>query len=160
VVAHLLWGQAVGGSNPPSPTMGADPRAAIVAANEETFRAWNAHDADAVAAVFAEDAEIVDVTAGQVHRGRDGIRANAAAILAAFSDLRLERQMLLVDAHTNADQWIMTGTHDGTYLGIEPTGRRVEVRGATFSEFGPDGLVVRDTNFIDVGSLLAQLGAV
>ena len=86
MVAHLLWGQAVGGSNPPSPTMGAELRAAIVAANEETFRAWNAHDADAVAAVFADDAEIVDVMAGQVHQGRNAIRANAAAILAAFSD--------------------------------------------------------------------------
>jgi steroid delta-isomerase-like uncharacterized protein len=137
--------------------MGADLRAAIVAANEETFRAWNAHDADAVAAVFAEDAEIVDVMAGQVHRGREAIRANAAAILAAFSDFRLERRMLLIDGSTNSDQWVMTGTHDGPYLGLEPTGRRVEVRGATFSEFGPDGLVVRDTNYIDIGKLLSQL---
>ena len=87
MVAHLLWGQAVGGSNPPSPTMGADLRAAIVA----------------------------------------------------------------------VDQCVMTGTHGGTFLGLEPTGRRVKVRGATCSEFGPDGLVVGDTNYIDVGSLLSQL---
>jgi steroid delta-isomerase-like uncharacterized protein len=133
-------------------------RAAILGANQETFRAWNAHDADAVAAVFAEDAEIVDVTAGQVIRGREVIRAHAATILAAFPDFRLERAMLLIDAATNADQWIMHGTHSGPYLGIEPTGRTVEVRGATFSEFGPDGLVIRDTNYIDVGSLVAQLG--
>jgi steroid delta-isomerase-like uncharacterized protein len=157
VVAHLLWGQAVGGSNPPSPTMGGELHAAILAANEETFRAWNAHDADAVAAVFAENAEIVDVAAGQVVRGRAAIREHAAAILAAFPDFHLERRMLLIDENTNADQWVMSGTHRGAYLGIEATGRRVEVRGATFSEFGPDGLVIRDTNYIDVGSLLTQL---
>jgi hypothetical protein len=69
VVAHLLWGQAVGGSNPPSPTVTADLRAAILGANEETFRAWNAHDADALAAVFADDAELADVMAGHVIRG-------------------------------------------------------------------------------------------
>ena len=52
----------------------------------------------------------------------------------------------------------MTGTHTGDYLGIAPTGRGVEVRGATFSEFGDDGLVVRDTHYVDVASLLRQLG--
>jgi steroid delta-isomerase-like uncharacterized protein len=133
-------------------------REVILAANEETFRAWNAHDPGAVAAVFADDAEILDVMAGQVARGRAAIRDNAAAILAAFPDFRLERRMLLIDGNTNADQWTMSGTHRGEYLGSAPTGRWVEVRGSTFSEFGDDGLVARDTNYIDVPSLLAQLG--
>jgi len=35
-------------------------RSAIDAANEATCAAWNAHDADAVAAVFADDAVVVD----------------------------------------------------------------------------------------------------
>ncbi|MGH9025774.1 MAG: ester cyclase [Acidimicrobiia bacterium] len=138
--------------------MSPDVRAVILGANEETFRAWNEHDPDAVAAVFAEDAEIVDVMAGQVVRGRSAIRENAATILAAFPDLSLERSMLLIDGETNADQWVMSGTHQGSYLGFGPTGRQVEIRGATFSEFGPHGLVTRDTNYIDVGSLLSQLG--
>jgi len=34
-------------------------RSAIVAANEATYAAWNAHDADAVAAVLADDAVVV-----------------------------------------------------------------------------------------------------
>ena len=131
-------------------------REQILAANQATFDAWNAHDADAVAAIFAEDAEIVDVAADSVLRGRGAIREYAAALLAGFPDFRLERRMLLIDEATNSDQWIMTGTHTGDYLGIAPTGRRVEVRGATFSEFGDDGLVVRDTHY--VGALLRQLG--
>ncbi len=32
-------------------------RQTILAANDATYAAWNAHDADAVAAVFAPDAE-------------------------------------------------------------------------------------------------------
>jgi steroid delta-isomerase-like uncharacterized protein len=132
-------------------------RKAIVTANDATFRAWNAHDPDAVAAVFAEDAEIVDVMTGEAITGRNAIRAQAAARFVAFPDFRLERRMLLVDGTTNADQWVMTGTHEGEFLGLAPTGRRVEVAGATFSEFGTDGLVVRDTHYIDVGALLRQL---
>jgi steroid delta-isomerase-like uncharacterized protein len=130
----------------------------ILAANEATFGAWNAHDADAVAAVFAEDAELVDAATGDVVRGRAAIRARTAALFAAFPDLRLERRMLLIDARTNADQWVMTGTHRGAYLGLAPSGRRFELRGATFSEFDGAGLVVRDTNYVDARSLLVQLG--
>ena len=57
----------------------------------------------------------------------------------------------------NADEWTLTGTHLGEYFGIAPTGRRIEVDGATFSRFGADGLVVHDTNYIDVAGLLNQL---
>jgi steroid delta-isomerase-like uncharacterized protein len=132
-------------------------RSIIVAANEATFAAWNTHDADAVAAIFAEDAEIVDVMTGETIKGRVAIREQAAARFAAFPDFRLERRVLLVDGATNADQWVMTGTHEGEFLGLAPTGRRVEVAGATFSEFAEDGLVTRDTHYIDVGALLRQL---
>jgi steroid delta-isomerase-like uncharacterized protein len=132
-------------------------RETILAANQATFDAWNAHDPDAVAAIFAEDAEILDVMTGETITGRDAIREQAAARFAAFPDFRLERRMLLIDGATNADRWVMTGTHTGEFLGLAPTGRRVEVAGATFSEFGDDGLVTRDTHYVDVGALLRQL---
>jgi steroid delta-isomerase-like uncharacterized protein len=131
----------------------------ILAANEETFRAWNAHDPDAVAAVFAEDAEIVDALTGTVVQGRKAIRERTAALFAAFPDLRLERRMLLIDGMRNADQWVMNGTHRGSYLGLSPSGRRFELRGATFSEFDERGLVIRDANYVDARSLFAQLTA-
>jgi steroid delta-isomerase-like uncharacterized protein len=136
--------------------MDAPSRAAIVAANEATYVAWNAHDADAVAAVFADDAVVIDSGVGEV-RGRDSIRARVAGMLAGFPDLRLDRKSLLVDDGGNADEWTLTGTHLGEYFGMAPTGRRIEVKGATFSRFGPDGLVVHDTNYIDVQGLLNQL---
>jgi steroid delta-isomerase-like uncharacterized protein len=131
-------------------------REAIVAANEATYAAWNAHDADAVAAVFADDAVVVDTGIGEV-RGREAVRDRVAALLAAFPDLRLTRRSLVVDEAANADEWTLTGTHQGEYLGIAPTGRTIEVHGATFSRFGPDGLVVHDTNYVDVQALLNQL---
>ena len=58
----------------------------------------------------------------------------------------------------NADRWEATGTHSGPFLGMEATGHRIRVEGATFSRFDADGLVVEDVNFWDVGALLAQLG--
>ena len=92
-------------------------------------------------------------------RGREAIRDRAAEVMAAFSDFRLERLVLLIDGDTNADRWRASGTHSGApFLGIEPSGRSFDVEGASFSWFDADGLVVRDIHHWDVPSLLTQLG--
>jgi steroid delta-isomerase-like uncharacterized protein len=130
----------------------------IVEANQATFAAWNAHDADAVAAIFAADAVIRDVGSPDLLRGRDAIRQRAADLLVAFPDFRLRQLDLVVGEDSNADRWEASGTHSGSFLGLDATGNRISVEGATFSRFDSGGLVVEDVNFWDVGALLAQLG--
>jgi steroid delta-isomerase-like uncharacterized protein len=132
----------------------------IVEANRATFAAWNAHDPDAVAAVFAEDATIREVGTPEPVRGRDAIRRRATDMLAAFPDFRLRQLDLVIGESANADRWEVTATHRGPFLGMEATGNRVEVEGATFSRFDRNGLVVEDIHFWDVAALLSQLGAV
>jgi len=125
--------------------------------NDATYAAWNAHDADAVAALFAEDAIVREVGSPLEIRGRDGVRIRARALLTAFPDFHLERIALVIDGERHADRWVMTGTHRGELLGIPPTGRHVRVEGATFTRLGADGLVVEDIHFTDVADLIAQL---
>lgn len=127
--------------------------------NDATYAAWNAHDPDAVAAVFAEDAVLLEAGSPNVLRGRAAIRERAVALLTAFPDFRLERLDLLIDGERHADRWIMTGTHRGPLFGIPATGRSVRVEGATFTRMGAHGLVVEDVHFADMAGLLAQLGA-
>src|SRR5512144_3253847 len=133
--------------------MSIDWRAATLKVNDATYAAWNAHDPDAVAAVFAADA----VTRESV-RGRAAVRERAAAMLTAFPDFRLERLALVIDGDRHADRWVMTGTHQGELFGIPPTGRAVRLEGATFTRLGPDGLVVEDVHHTDFAALMAQLG--
>jgi steroid delta-isomerase-like uncharacterized protein len=130
----------------------------IVEANRATFAAWNAHDPEAVAAVFAPDAVIRDVGSPDVLRGREAVRDRAADLLVAFPDFRLRQLHLVVGENANADRWEATGTHSGPFLGMDATRNRISVEGATFSRFDSTGLVVEDVNFWDVGALLAQLG--
>ena len=137
----------------------ADVRARTLEVNDRTYAAWNAHDADAVAAVFAEDAVVREVGSPQEARGRAAVRARAAALLTAFPDFHLERLELVIDGARHADRWVMTATHRGELFGLPPTGRRVRIEGATFTRLGPDGLVVEDVHFTDLAGLLAQLGA-
>lgn len=133
-------------------------RARTLAVNDATYVAWNAHDADAVAAVFAVDAVVRETGRPDEMRGRAAIRDRAAALLRGFSDFRLERLTLVIDGDAHADRWLMTGIHDGELFGIPPTGRPVRIEGATFTRLGADGLVVEDVHFTDMAGLLAQLG--
>lgn len=126
--------------------------------NHETYAAWNAHDADRVAAIFSESAVLREAGSGMEHRGRDAIRERARVLLAAFPDFRLERVVLVTDGARHADRWIMTGTHDGELFGVAPTGRSVRIEGATFTTLGDDGLVVEDVHYTDNAALAAQLG--
>jgi steroid delta-isomerase-like uncharacterized protein len=135
-----------------------DRRATTIAVNDATYAAWNAHDADAVAAVFAADALLREAGRDEAVHGREAIRARAAALLAAFPDFRLERQVLVIEGDRHADRWVMTGTHRGELFGMPPTGRAVRLEGATFTTLGPDGLVVEDVHFTDYAALMAQLG--
>ena len=126
--------------------------------NDATYAAWNAHDADAVAAVFAEDAVLREAGSPTVLHGRAAIRDRVIALLTAFPDFHLERVDLLIDGARHADRWIMTGTHRGELFGIPPTGRSVRVEGATFTRMGAHGLVIEDIHFVDTTGLLTQLG--
>ena len=135
-----------------------DYRARTLEVNERTYQAWNAHDADAVAAVFADDAVVREVGRDEVARGRAAIRARAAVLLTAFPDFHLERLELVVDGDRHADRWMMTGTHRGELFGLPGTGRSVRIEGATFSRLNADGLVIEDVHLSDFAGLLAQLG--
>ena len=126
--------------------------------NDETYAAWNAHDAERVAAVFADAAVLREAGSGVEHRGREAIRERALALLAAFPDFRLEKIVLVVDGAHHADRWIMTGTHTGELFGIPPTGRTVRIEGATFTTLDAGGLVVEDVHYTDNAALAAQLG--
>jgi ketosteroid isomerase-like protein len=110
-----------------------------VKVNDATHAAWNAHDPDAVAAVFAEDAVLRDVGNPDEVRGRQSIRDRAATLLAGFSDFRLERLDLVIDGDHHADRWVATGNNDGEPFGVPVIGRSVRVEGATFTRMGPDG---------------------
>jgi steroid delta-isomerase-like uncharacterized protein len=135
-----------------------DWRARTLDVNDRTYAAWNAHDPDAVAAVFSADAELFEAGRSEPFRGRAAIRERAQALLTAFPDLTLERVELVIDGERHADRWVMTGTHRGELFGLAPTGRRARVEGATFSRLGADGLVVQDVHFSDTMTLMAQLG--
>jgi steroid delta-isomerase-like uncharacterized protein len=120
--------------------------------------AWNAHDPDGVAACFAEDAELVDVSLPEPMRGREGMRAYATGYVKAFPDLRFETAEPIIGGNLVAMKWKAIGTHAGELRGLPATGRKMVTLGCLMAEIGEDGLLRRAVNSWDTDALRKQLG--
>jgi predicted ester cyclase len=97
-----------------------------LAVAEQYFDAWNAHDADAIAATFAPAGTYSDPQVSGLDGAATG--AYAAGLWESFPDLWFE----LVSAEATPDarvaaQWVMHGTNMGSFVGLPPTGRGVSV---------------------------------
>ena len=133
-------------------------RSRIQEVSDGIYAAWNAHLPEAVAAYYAEDAEIVDATSGIVTTGREALLDVWFGRLIGFPDLALERLALLVEGNTSSDMWILRGTQTGEYDELPASGRAIEISGASMTDYSDQGLVMRDTVYTDVPELLRQLG--
>ena len=133
-------------------------REQIQRSNDDLFAAWNKHDADAVAALYSEDAIMVDVVSGVTTQTRDSICTYARARFSGFPDFRVERSTLVIDGSECASTWLMSGTNNGEYEGLQPTSREVVVAGTAFHQFDYRCLITRDTHYTDVPGYLRQLG--
>jgi predicted ester cyclase len=77
---------------------------------------------------------------GGVQNLPDYIR-NLEAVVEAFPDYHWDLQHLLVDGQWVAAHFIDTGTHLGTFLGVQPTGRRVTTQEFAFYRVAADCIV-------------------
>ena len=132
-------------------------RSTIQQTSDGIYAAWNAHEPVAIASFYNEDAEVID-SSGISTRGRSALVLLWSGRLTGFPDLRLHRTNLVVEGNTSADSWRLHATQTGEYDGLPPSGRRIEIVGASFSEYDERGLVVRDTVYSNVLGLLSQLG--
>jgi steroid delta-isomerase-like uncharacterized protein len=126
---------------------------------ERLVRAWNDHDADAVASCYATDAVSRDVTLAEPLRGRDAIRNAVETYIRAFPDIRFEIRRIACDGDLICEEWRATGTHEGDLMGLPPTNREGTTIGCNVIEVGDDGLIHSETTYWDAAGLYRQLGA-
>ena len=92
------------------------------------------------------------------HCGLESIRLNVHGVRTAFPDLRVEITDLVAEGDRVARRWVATGTHQGDFLGVRPTGRRVRITGMAIDRVAA-GKVAETWLDYDVFGLLRQLGA-
>jgi steroid delta-isomerase-like uncharacterized protein len=122
------------------------------------FAALTKRDLEALASMWHEEV-VEDFVVLGVFRGRAAARAFFAELFAAVPDLEFQTERILEAGGSIAvGQWKIRGTFSGgPFQGIEPTGRRVELRGVDVMEF-EDGLLRRNTIYYDGLSFARQIG--
>jgi steroid delta-isomerase-like uncharacterized protein len=121
------------------------------------FEAMDRRDAPAMASHWREDG-VEDIVPIGVLRGADELRDYFASLFAAIPDARTTVTRLIAGEQSCAVEWRLEGTLSGAPLmGIEPTGKHVEIRGFDLFEL-EDGKLVSNTAYFDGMSLARQIG--
>jgi len=114
-------------------------------------------DLEAIAAGWNEDG-VEELVPTGVLRGREAIVRNLADIFAAMPDCETTLTRLVAGDTQAAAEWRMEGTFSGiAYQGLEPTGKRVEIRGFELFEI-EDGLIASTTVYYDSMDFARQIG--
>ena len=91
---------------------------------------------------------------------KDGVQEFFRIQRAAFPDMRMEPEDVLVDGDKVVVRARMTGTHEGEFLGMPPTGKSIDVQLIDIIRFGDDGLAHEHWGVFDAMAMMQQLGAV
>jgi steroid delta-isomerase-like uncharacterized protein len=89
--------------------------------------------------------------------GKQGTKEFIGQMLDAFPDLQYDVEAEIAEGDMVAAQMVMTGTHQGEFLGIPPTGRKVSVHFMDMARVR-NGKFSDHWGLADTGAMMAQLG--
>lgn len=112
-------------------------------------------DLDAITEIFAEDV-VVHTPMGEF-RGPEAITEMYESDRQGFSDSTETIHTVIAEGDTVAMRLTESGTHDGEFMGIEPTGREFEIQTMAFFRL-EDGQIAEWWMQPDTLGLVQQLG--
>lgn len=110
---------------------------------------------DALAEGFVEHEELP----GGIPPTREGVIQWFGIMRSAFPDLRFEVEELLPSGDRVVARVRVTGTHQGEFMGMPPTGRTFAANAIDIIAFGDDGLAREHWGVFDAMAMMEQLGA-
>lgn len=131
-------------------------RDAMLSVVQRRIAAWNAHDVDAVNALYAESGVVISPTGG-VLEGRAEIARINRLWFAAFPDVQFRSDDVLIDGDRVAHVAQLSGTHAGEFFGVPASGRHVEVQIVMILTLA-DGLIAEERRIYDFTGFLVQVG--
>jgi steroid delta-isomerase-like uncharacterized protein len=118
-------------------------------------RVWNQKDASAISDLFAPDA-VGHTEGGSVKGPAEFVELMHRPMLAAFPDIRLIIEGILVEGNQAVARWQASATHSGPFANIPPSGRPVTFSGMTWLRF-ENGKIVEGSDRYNLHSLIAYL---
>ena len=121
----------------------------------------SAHDMDAFAALFADNYVNHQVSAAAPPPAanvspKQGTVAFFKGRLTGLPDLKVAIEAMVADKDHVAASFVYTGTHNGTYFGVAPTGKTLRFTSCDIFRV-QDGLIAEHWGMGDIAGVLAQL---
>lgn len=91
-------------------------------------------------------------------RGPEGYLAIIGMMRSGFPDIQWALDELIIDEDKVAARFTMTGTHQGAFLGIPPTGKPIRVKAINIYHFS-NGQIIEEYGQPDLLGLMQQIGA-
>lgn len=91
-------------------------------------------------------------------RGREAYKQFVQGLHTAFPDLRIKVEDQVAEGDRVVSRWVASGTHQGEFYGIPPTGKQGSMTGITIERIVDGKTAECWTNSDDLG-LMRQIGA-
>jgi len=131
--------------------------------NADTMRQFydrvNAGDIDGFAALIADDMIEHEKVEG-LPQTKEGVVEFFKMFGAAFSDLRLDAEDMIVSGDKAWARVRITGTNDGEFMGMPATGKSVDFQAVDMVRFNDDGTAAEHWGVTDTMTMMQQLGVV
>jgi len=100
----------------------------------DVLQYWNRQDIEGVLGYYDDSIIWLNIAMEETYRGKGEVRVFLRKLFAAFPDLSFEVTYKIARGDNVAEQWLIRGTHLGTFMGIPSTGRHVEIPGMSMAE--------------------------
>lgn len=80
-------------------------------------------------------------------------------LTSAFPDLTLEIPKAIVDGNDVAYLYVLSGTHQGDFMGVPASGKKINIKGMTMLTM-EEGKCAQAWGVLDMMSLMQQIGAI
>lgn len=127
-----------------------------VAFFERRRELYDAFDAAALAADYAEDAVIDSPIAG-VHTGRAAADQALRTVFAAFLGRKMKTESIMIDDDRVTQVFTIEGTNIGELMGLQPTGKPFRFTAVFLYEL-KDRQIAKERRIYDFTGLLVQIG--
>lgn len=91
-------------------------------------------------------------------QGAEGVKSTIIMLQSAFPGFTISIDEMLADKDKVAIRWTIRGTHQGTLMGMAPTGKSVSWSGVNILRI-TGGKIVEESGMADIAGLMQQLGA-
>lgn len=118
---------------------------------------WNENNPETADELVHERYTIHNRELAAEMEGPELYKALASGTREIFPDLEITIEDMIASGEKVALRWRMTGTHEGSMFGVEPTGRQVELTAIEINHFNEEKLIETWTQSDQLG-LMQQLG--